>query len=375
MEKKWKNTKIYTKLKSKASHMISIMKSTISKHSIDKGILFLDNMPKKKIAFLLTINFICGTIILFYTNTINYFFPHLICLTLNIIITLAIGGEYANTILYLDEQILSNYKLENIELKKIYKRFRKYTFHMFNLAFCIVVLVVFFWGIFSQHYIKLDLVGCYAVYMVSVTVSISVIGYAQYLWILWFLYRVGNCSSLPYNKMMPAYTPFLVKIATLTKHAKWCFFIEGFLYVFEYFILIPNDHVTFSNINMPNNVSFLITWGVIFVVIILAFPVLIYTQEHLLSKIVSNLKEERIKTLSYHFDISTKESSNQFTDIYMCNCIIHNLLTSPDYPVKIQRLGPAVVAMATFAVHIVSLIDQYPELKNFLINRFLGNGT
>ena len=211
--------------------------------------------------------------------------------------------------------------------------------------------------------------------MVFITVSISVIGYAEYLWILWFLYRVSNCSSMPYNEVVPAYTPFLVKIGTLTKHVKWCFFIEGFLYVFEFFILIPTNNVTLSGINMPNNFSFIITWGIIFVVIILAFPVLIYMQEHFLSTIVSNLKMERIKSLSYKLNVAVKDNSKQFTEIYMCNWIINNLITSPDYPVKVQRLGPATVAIATFVIHVFNLINQYPELKHFLINGILRNRT
>lgn len=375
MKKKNKQTKKYINPKSKLSLMISKVKPQILNCSLEKGILLLDRVSKKKIVFLLTINFLCGITILSYTKTLYHFFPHLICLTLNIIITLTIGSEYANTILFLDKKILKNVKKENIELREIYKQFRQKAFHILNLIFCIVVLSIFFWGIFSQHYIELNLVGCYAVYMVFITVSISVIGYVEYLWILWFLYRVSNCSSMPYNKMIPAHTPFLVKMGTLTKHVKWCFFIEGFLYVFEYFILIPTNNVTLLSINMPNNFSFLVTWGIIFVVIILAFPVLIYTQEYFLSTIIRNLKAERIENLSYKFNVLIEEDSKHFPEIYMCNWIINNLLASPDYPVKIQRLGPAVVAITTFLIHLVNLINQYPELKNFLINRLLGGST
>lgn len=356
--------------KTKFFLLISEIRLKILTFSLEKGILFLHKFSKK-IVGLLVFNFLIGIIILTYAKTINYFFPHLICLTLNIIITLYIGREYALTILFLDDTILQNIKEENIELRQNYKRFRQKAFHPQNLLLCIIVLSIFFWGIFSQHYIRLDVVGCYAVYMVSITVSISVIGYAEYLWLLWFLYRISKCSCLPYNKMIPAYTPFLVKIGILTNHAKWCFFIEGFLYVFEYFILIPNGNVTFSNISMPDNFSFLVTWAVIFVVIILAFPIIIYMQESLLSAIVNNLKNESIEILSYKFNFPMEKNPNHFSEVYMCNGLINSLITSPDYPVKVQRLGPTIVAMASFVLHIVNLINQYPNLKSFLINRFL----
>lgn len=363
-----KNRNLFSK--TKLFLTVSEIKSKILTCSLEKGILFWWKSPQK-IVRLLIFNFLLGIIILTYTKTMNYFFPHLICLTLNIIITLYIGREYARTILFLDDTILKNVKEENIELRQNYKRFRQKAFHLQNLLLCIIVLSVFFWGIFSQHYIKLDVVGCYAVYMVSITVSISVIGYSEYLWLLWFLYRVSKCSCMPYNKMIPAYTPFLVKIGTLTNHAKWCFFIEGFLYVFEYFILIPNGNVTFSNISMPDNFSFLVTWAVIFIVIILAFPIIVYIQESLLSTIVNNLKTESIEILTYKFNFPVEKNMDHFSEIYMCNGLINSLITSPDYPVKVQRLGPTIVAMASFVLHIINLINQYPALKFFLINRFL----
>lgn len=340
--------------------------------SLRERIYSLNTVSKKKIAFFLIINFLIGIAVLTYANTMLYFFPHLICLTLNITITLSIGREYVRTNLSLDKEISSNkHNSEYIELNRVYERFHKKAFHILNLSPCIIVLGIFFWGIFSQHYIKLDIVGVYAVCIVSITVSMSVFGYAQYLWMLWFLYRVSNCEIVPYNKVIPAYTPFLVKIGLLTKHAKWCFFLEGFLYVFQYFILIPIGNITPAKINMPDNFSFIVTWGFIFVAIILAFPLIIFTQEILLAKIVSKFKSQRIQVLSFSLSDLKNEDSKSLSEIYMCNYLVNSLVESPNYPVKIQHLGPTIMSIATILLHIANLLNQYPELKSFLINRFL----
>lgn len=370
MKKNGKKQKNHFLIKKVFSLFIRI-KNKFSKNMLKNRIMSLKDFPTKAVSYILTINFFLGIVILNYTGTFNYFFPHLICLTINIITTLSIGHEYANTIAFLDDEILSEKNCKKyIELCGIYKQFQKKAFHNLNFLLCIIVLTIFFWGIFTQQYIKLNIVGWYAIYMVSITVSISVIGYAQYLWLLWFLYRINYCSLIPYNEIIPAYTPFLVKIGTLTKHAKWCFFIEGFLYVFEYYILIPKGNVTLKQINMPNQISFLITWGVIFVVIILAFPTIIFLQEVLLSKIVKELKRQQLETLLYSYEIQAFEKIEVSPQSYMRNQMINNLLTSPDYPVKIQRLGPSVIAAATGVLHIFNLINQYPELKIFLVNRF-----
>ncbi|MCM1261769.1 MAG: hypothetical protein NC313_03535 [Butyrivibrio sp.] len=373
MKNKSKCTKKHFKLKEKIIFILSKIKFKILECSLEKPILLLDKISVKTMSIPLVSNFLLGTIILDYTKTMDYFFPHLVCLTFNIIFTLSLGSEYAYTIMSLDDEILQNVQTENIELREIYKRFRYRAFHILNLVLCVIVLCVFFWGIFSQHYITLNLVGCYAVYMVFITVSISVIGYAEYIWLLWFLYRVSNCSFMTYNKIIPAYTPFLVKIGRLTNHAKWCFFIEGFLYVFEYFILIPNGSITLSHINMPDNFSFIVTWLVIFFVIIVAFPIIIGIQEHLIAKIVSNLKTQEIKYLSTKLDILIYGNYTKFTEVYMQHWIIKNLIDSPDYPVKIQRLWTFVLSTVTFILHIANLINQYPQLKTYLINRLFGN--
>ena len=323
MKKSKKKHKIHF-LKNKLFSLFSNIKSKSAKNLLEKSIMSLNRISKKTVMFRLTINCIIGIMILNYSGTFDYFFPHLICLTLNIIITLSIGHEYANTIAFLDSEMLSK-KMQKkyIELCGIYKQFRNNAFNNLNLILCIIV-----WGIFTQHYIKRDLVGWYAIYMVSITVSISVIGYAQYIWLLWLLYRMSYCSVMPCNEIIPAYTPFLIKIGVLTKHAKWCFFIEGFLYVFEYYILIPKGNVTLSGINMPDQISFLVTWGIIFGVIILAFPVIIYIQETLLSKIVKELKRQRLEALLYNCCVPSREKSELSPQVYMRNQMINSLITS-----------------------------------------------
>lgn len=232
----------------------------ISKRTIEPGFQGLLNIQSTTFVILLTFNFICGLFILNVTDTMRRFLPHLICLTANAAITVAIGRYYVRTINALSDEIEGKYTSENTELRQVFRSFKKKTFKKVNLLPCLVILGVFFWGIFTQHYIKLDLVGCYAVFIVTVVVSISVIGYMQYIWLLWFLVRVNNCSTMYFNRSNPAQTPILVFLAQLTNRVKWCFFIEGFLYVLEYFILIPPAQLSLPSLQMPDNVSFLITW-------------------------------------------------------------------------------------------------------------------
>lgn len=335
--------------------------------TIESGFKRLLYVRPSTFVILFSINFICGLTILYITDTMQRFLPHLILLTVNMSITIMIGRHYVSMINTLSSEIEGKHLTENIELKIVFQRFKKYTFKKINLLPCLGILGVFFWGIFSQNYIKLDLVGGYAVFIVCVAVSISVLGYIEYIWLLWLLFRASKCSTMYFNRSNPAQTPFLVCLAQLTNRAKWCFFIEGFIYVFEYFILTPPAQLTLPTLQMPNNVSFLITWLILFIVIVLAFPTIVIIQETLIAKIISNLKHERVEQLSGWFDLASyrADGSGPPTEAYMYDSMIANVLASEDYPAKIRRLGPVLITVATVSLHIVTLIGQFPQLKLF----------
>lgn len=337
---------------------------TINLSPLPKGFCILKEKPIYWVIFLIS-NFITGIEILYISDTFIHFFPHLICLTINICITILIGKEYIDTILFLDKEIVMNHISENAELRIKYNQFRNKAFGKRKFIWCLIVLTIFLKAIFSQEYITIDLVGCYATFIVTVSVSISVIGYAEYLYLLWFLWCIRNCTDMHYNKNSPANTPFLVKIATLTNHAKWCFFGEGFLYVFEYYILIPKGKISFQGVYMPDNISFLITWCIVFIVIILAFPTIIIIQESLMSKIVNNLKNKQIEILSelYEEIIPSRASKATLQKNYIVSTLISNIVSSADYPVKTQKFGPALISIATFFLHAFSLLSQLPSLK------------
>ena len=327
---------------------------------------FLRKCSPKNYILIIGINFIVGLGILLYTHTIVHFFPHLLCLTINISITLRIGKTYIDTLKFLDKELSKKHPNENTEIRTLFKKYYSKAMSSANLLACIAVVIVFLWAIFSQHYIALDLVGFYAIFMVCISVSLSVVGYTQYLWMLWLLFRISKCSSIHYNEIVPANTPFLLEMATLLQKVKWCFFIEGFFYTFEYFILIPKGGVAINNINMPNNISFLITWVIILLVIVLAFPSLVFLQEHWLSQIIDNWKKQRIEYLSSQFEQLSKilPAENMPFHTYLYQEIIGKIIDSADYPLKIQRLGPMIVSIATICLHMISLLSQLSDLKD-----------
>jgi hypothetical protein len=322
----------------------------------------LSKLSAGKLIVLLLINYVVGIVIHIFTQTFPQFIIHLSCLSINIYITLYFIRLHWSAMAEVKRQIDEGDKIQNSQLRTENIEYQKRVLRKLNLVPGLAVLALFFWGIFSQKYITLDIVGIYAVLLVSVSVYLSVIGYLEYLYLLHFLSRLKHCDTADYCRVCPAQTPFIKTLAEFLNKAKVCFLFEGLLYVFEYFILIPEGSVTLTQINTPDNLSFIVTWIVIFVVIIAAFPTIIMLQEYYIEQIIQNFKQKEVSLLTAHANINKHDISSTF----YFSSLISNILKSDDYPIKIHHFGTIIVSLGTFCLHIVTLLTQVPTLQSFL---------
>ncbi len=336
--------------------------------SLQKGLEGLYQISPKRIILALLINGGIGFYIIYMTNTFEQYWIHIVCITFCMALTIIIGRKYRTTIHLLDKEIEKENTSDNVELRTNYKRFKNYAFHKANVIFCIVIPCIFFWAIFKQNYLSFNIVGIYGILVISATLFMSIFGYVEYMWMLWFLYRISKCEHFRYNQSNPSQTPFLIHIADITNYAKWFFLIEAFLYIFEYFILIPHEKLTINQFQMPDNFSFFVTWIFLFIVLVLAFPIIVFLQEIMMVKIIDHLKQEQIQNLSLYFNIASQDLSNSATieQAYMCNSMMTNVVASNDYPIKARRLGPALISIATFVLHTVNLLSQLPQVSSWI---------
>lgn len=360
--------KILNKIKYLRMLVNEIMYKELEVRPILKGFNAFYQISSIWILFALAINAIIGFGIIYFTNSFQKYWIHIVCITICISLTIIIGRKYTKTIALLDSEIDKKNTHDNSELRINYKRFKNYAFHRANLLFCIIIPCVFFWAIFKQKYLLFDIVGVYGVIIISITLFMSILGYVEYIWILWLLYRIMHCEHFYYNESNPSQTPFLIYIADITNWAKWFFLVEGFIYIFEYFILIPHENVVVGKIRMPDNLSFFITWIILLIVLVLAFPIIVLLQETMISQIINNLKQEQIQTLSLCFNTANNDNTT-IEQAYMCNSIMVNIISSSDYPIRTQRFGPALISLATFALHTINLLLQLPQIHN-LISQF-----
>ena len=225
--------------------MVSEIKSKeMKKQPLKRGFIALSKISPKWIFLALAVNFVIGFFILYFHHLFEELGIHIVCITICMSLTIIIGRKYINVISLLDNEIEEKNTSDNTELRINYTCFKNKAFHRLNLLFCIVIPCIFFWSIFKQNYLTLDIVGFYGIFIISVTLFMSILGYVEYMWMLWLLYRIAHCKHFYYNKCNPSQTPFLIYIADITNFAKWFFLVESFIYIFEYFILIPRENLS-----------------------------------------------------------------------------------------------------------------------------------
>ncbi len=232
----------------------------------------------------------------------------------------------------------------------------------------IIVTTFFFTCIVLLEYIKIDIVGIYAIFIAGSSVLFGVYSYAQYLFFLWFIYKAGKCEVIDYDQYTPADTKWITNMAMISQRLRNYFLFIGLIYVIEYAILVPANQITITttiSINMPNNFAFIISWIAVFLLVVVAFPIINRVQFQLISKIVSNLKGRSIKNLSELMFLEKEradEKSTSFTTIIAYNILVDTIRKSKDYPLKRQLSYETIMLMVTFVVHIFNLYNKVASL-------------
>lgn len=309
-------------------------------------------------------------------------FPHFVTHQL-LLIAATTMLVYAMKIFFLDidklnssapEGLLKNPEARGLYIKKLLPIQKTFLAPVVSLF----ITVFFFSCIVMLEYIELDIIGFYAIYIAGSSVLIGAYGYVQYLCFLWFVYQAGKLKyrSESYNIYTPAATPWVSQIAKTSQKLRSFFLWIGLIYVIEYGMLVPTDKISFANdtisLNTPNNTAFLISWVVLFLLVIIAFPIINHYQRKFIVDLVENLKGQTVQDLS---TLMAEERRNdqdrkrRMSTVITYSVVIENIRNTKSYPIK-QLFGyETVMTFVTFVVHVINLyskVASIPQLSTIL---------
>lgn len=167
-------------------------------------------------------------------------------------------------------------------------------------------------------------------------VYISIIGYLQYIVLAIYIYNLSNSKSnfksfkIELIGCIPSKTEWLIKLTKLSHYYRSRFFTLGtaFILSFAAFCWLPNMQATIYSF------AFYLLWGVIFVVVVLLFPIVSFLEYKWIKKIVSKLKSDYIKELAFFNKHSTKSIPLFSEDNFLQMICITQIINSTEYPIK-----------------------------------------
>lgn len=240
---------------------------------------------------------------------------------------------------------------------------------LFLISF--LVMLFFFSCILLLEYIQFDTIGIYAIYIAGSSIMIGTYAYGQYLFFLWFIYQIGSGDYGPkaYNVYMPAETVWVKKIAKISQKLRNFFLSVALLYTLEFSLLIPVDKIELNDqglfLHTPNNVAFVLFWFAFLLLVVVAFPIINYTQHKLVVRVIKGLKSQTIlelSTLMFEEQHLIKDKRNRMYTAISYHTLIENVRQTKDYPINRQISYETLMTLITFIVHMINLISKVTNI-------------
>ena len=201
-----------------------------------------------------------------------------------------------------------------------------------------------------------------------VVVYISIVGYVQYIFLFVYILKLAQSKNSYTNltRNLEEYIPAeLVWVQDLTKlyHIyRGAFFTLGSLYIvaFALFCFLPKMQ---TNVN---NHSFFILWNIIFIAIVVVFPITTFIERLKIKEIVHTLKKTYVKNLQSEMKLKNKNETSLersqrrfFETLY-----ISQIMNSKDYPIKsfINSAYSIALAILNIATSVITIIQGITTL-------------
>lgn len=308
---------------------------------------------------------IFGIILIFiislYSNK-RYPFPHFLFFFF-VFLFIGVGASFA--ILYYNQTINAVISLTVKEPPCEIARIKIQKYHKLKINWIIPLLVIIIFGvggcmIFSNLELTPTFLCCILIFIPVVYVSIT--GYLKYVYLCIFIHKIAfstkRYKNLPImnSAKIPPVINWYKKIENLFIIYQGAFFTLGLLYIIAFwkFCFSPEYGVYMSSI------IFYFLWGVIFVAIVLTFPMIVYFEKNWIKKIQENIME-------YYFLESKKEIlffeqkkgfSELFADAIRMN-LIEGILDKKENEILclIFEIYSKAMSIVNFVVSIITIIQ------------------
>lgn len=198
---------------------------------------------------------------------------------------------------------------------------------------CVTILIFGIGGCLMFGAIRLTPTLVWILLLFSAVVGTSIVGYLQYVCLAIYVAKLAHGGGQYKNleKKATGYVPagisWVQRITKLSHLYRTIFFTVGCTYIIAFagFCFWPDMA---AQVDSP---FFYILWGIIFVAIVLTFPVISLCEHKWIKQIVQHLKDSYIRDMENEQTILRKSSSPQWASAVV-SISARQIIESKDYP-------------------------------------------
>lgn len=203
----------------------------------------------------------------------------------------------------------------------------------------------------------------------SIVVYISIIGYLQYIFLAIYIAKLSKYEERydVNNKHEAGYVPtdgaWIKRLTRLTHHYRSVFFTLGAAYIgaFACFCYLPAMHAN------TDGYAFFMLWLIIFIAIVITFPVVTLFERFWIKIIVKKQKKAYISDLEREYQILSMADRSALPSLVK-SISVRQILDAKDYPiVSLWSTGyAAVLSIFNLLAAIVTIVANSNSFTAFL---------
>lgn len=239
-------------------------------------------------------------------------------------------------------------------------KLNKYRVSALNLFLPILPVVSFINKMLKLNYVPISTTGFFALFMAASAFYIALVCYWQLVLSTITIYKL---TRIDYNELPFVYpndlfeTPdWIKKLTNIYKKAQFSFFTVGILFTVEYVLLMPSSiEIIDSNGNWNSNLTleFWSTWIVIFVFIIVAFPIFWILLKKLYMRLAVNLNKKASQQLS----VLTANMVNDLPSLWSYYQIKNNVIKYENRLFPKHNFYPLIATSVSFILNLAKLFE------------------
>ncbi len=226
-----------------------------------------------------------------------------------------------------------------------------------------VVGGLFIFASLELKYVAINPTGLYALAMIALVMVSAVLGQLCYLYHVLLLRRLSRGKEFKYNFFLPARTDWVRLLDDMGSRLTNAFFILGFIFTLVYVLNVRPGYIAFSwqpiqiALSTPNDLVFVVSWVVLFLIVVIAFPCYVWLQSTYMRNLVRALKDKSIEEV--HGLISSSGQSGGKDDGGN-NSYRMMMDIDASVPAPRDRFNPIpfIATFSSLAVHLIKISES-----------------